>query len=213
MKEAVAISDEPIGSSGNGAVAGPAAIPRDDLVLRVGRLEDAVAVLQDTKPLEERIVDRVSKRLKKTLSAPPDESSPSIIQSGRRLLPTAIAVLNTRADLVQQPSTPGSRARARWILLEIYAEARTMVRMYFDPRYRPTWIARLAPPVLLGLILTSWIWLPGLTFIFSSVATVVDKCVDLVLAFVAFKILSREAERYRQTIASQSLLPAPPPPS
>jgi len=57
-------------------------------------------------------------------------------------------------------------------------------------------MTRFLPLGLLALILTSWFWLPG-----SSVpimGTLFDKALDLVLAFLLFKVLSREARRYRE---------------
>ena len=79
-----------------------------------------------------------------------------------------------------------------------------MVRMFFDPRYLSTWPTRIVPLALLALILllilTSWIWLPGTSILPTSIMTIVDKIVDFALAFLAFKILQREARRYRELV-------------
>ena len=87
--------------------------------------------------------------------------------------------------------------RRTWILLDALTELRAMYWMFFDPRYRLSWTARLGPLVILGLILTSGFWMPatGLPYI----GLVIDKLVDLVLAYVLFKLLSYEARRYRET--------------
>jgi hypothetical protein len=45
--------------------------------------------------------------------------------------------------------------------------------------------------------LTSWYWLPGTSLLPAVVSSILVKAVDLILAFVLYKILSREARRYR----------------
>lgn len=173
----------------------------EGLEIRVCRLEDAVASLQDTKPMEERIAERVSTRLA--------DGSSSIFRSGRRLLPAAIGALNVQADIVHQPapvSLPNG-LRAKWFLIEIYAEARLIVRMYLDRRYRMTWIGLVIPPVFIVAIAFSYYLLPGTSI--PVVGTIIDKSVDLLLAFVVFKVLNREAHRYRELMLQQYSLPGP----
>ena len=75
-----------------------------------------------------------------------------------------------------------------------------MVRMFLDPRYRPTWPARIVPLALLAIILTSWIWLPGTSIVWTPIMMIIDKVVDVALAFLAFKVLHREARRYRELV-------------
>src|SRR5262249_47203176 len=91
----------------------------------------------------------------------------------------------------------GFRHSHIWLLYDIYDEARTIVQMYFDRRYRMTWQARVIPLVILFAILTSWIWFPGTSILPTVLMVTVDKIVDILLAFCAIKILSREAKRYR----------------
>jgi hypothetical protein len=81
-----------------------------------------------------------------------------------------------------------------WLLFDIIAEARAIVRMFVDPRYRLSWSGRVGSLVLIVLIATSWIWLP-----FSDKIPFLNKIVDLLLAFVLFKVLGHEARRYRET--------------
>ena len=57
--------------------------------------------------------------------------------------------------------------------------------------------ARLVPLVLVVLILLSGWWGPW-SYI-PLIGWLLDKCIDLVLAFVLFKVLSHEARRYRET--------------
>jgi hypothetical protein len=181
--------------------AGPADGDPSSLEHRVRRLEDAVATLQDTRPLEERITDRITRRLRRERASPPAESGGSLVSAGRQLLPAALSLVRVQADRADEPLHSGTPLRRPWLLLELYADLRAMVRMFFDPRYRPSWLARVGPLVLLALIATSWIWLPGTALLPTSFMTLIDKGVDLVLAFVGFKILAREACRYREVVA------------
>ncbi len=64
---------------------------------RVRRLEDAVATLQDTGPLEERIVERVCRRLNRE-SAPASQESGGVLKAGRQLLPAALDLIRNKAD-------------------------------------------------------------------------------------------------------------------
>jgi len=106
----------------------------------------------------------------------------------------------------EEPPGPSVALKRPWLIFDAYAEARAMVRMYVDPRYRLTWTTRVVPAVLLALILTSWIWVPLTSILPGFLSTLLVKTVDLVLAFFAYKILSREARRYRET--SPDLPPA-----
>ena len=78
-----------------------------------------------------------------------------------------------------------------------------MLYMFVDPRYRLSWMGRFVPLIIIALILTDWIWVPGATLLsvpgVAILASIWIKFVNLVLAFVLFKVLSREAQRYRET--------------
>jgi hypothetical protein len=133
---------------------------------RVQRLEEAVASLQEKKNAE---LPQVK------VGPPPMED---------------VAPPPRRAD----PPISSAPARTPWLLVDIIAEARAMVRMFFDIHYRMAWYTRIAVVIILVMILLSnlWLgWLPVLGFILV-------KLWDLALAFLAYKILSREAQRYRE---------------
>ena len=69
--------------------------------------------------------------------------------------------------------------------------------MYVDPRYSMPWLGRLLPLVLLAAFIASYYWAP-----FTSVPGVgwlLNKALDLLIAFVLFKVLGHEARRYRET--------------
>jgi hypothetical protein len=198
------VSDEPITPNGTPS-AEPPAPPAEPLEQRIRRLEEAVVSLQDTHQLEERIAERVSARVKRDPAQAFQEAGSTLRLPGRK---TMLAIAEpVRAQPADQPAAPASRSRASWLLVDAYADAQAMLRMYFDPRFRTSRLARVVPLVLFLLILTSWIWLPGTGFLPGAIMIIPDKLVDLVLAFLAFKILAREAKRYREVIADLPIVP------
>jgi hypothetical protein len=89
---------------------------------------------------------------------------------------------------------PAAPARPPWLLFDIIAEARAMVRMFFDIHYRMAWYTRIAVILILAMILMSNLWFGWLPLFLGFFLV---KLWDVVLAFLAYKILSREAQRYR----------------
>jgi hypothetical protein len=165
----------------------------DQLEQRVTRLEDALSTLQDTSYLEDRLVERVIHRLDNG-TRERSETNQLTADRARNLLPAAMS-------FIQDSSTSAaSHAGQPWLLNDLYAEGRLIIRMLLDRRYRGTWFTRVVPLVLLIAIATSWIWLPGTSLLPTILMTIIDKTVDLLLAFCIFKILSREAHRYRVAI-------------
>jgi hypothetical protein len=59
------------------------------------------------------------------------------------------------------------------------------------------WLGRLLPLVLLAAFISSYYWAP-LTAL-GGVGWLFNKAVDLLIAFVLFKVLCHEARRYRET--------------
>ena len=143
-----------------------------------------------------RVAARVSDQIAQEL-APAAGLSPKagLVELGRRLLGVATP---------PPPRTLGPRPtgkRPGWLLLEIFAEARAIPRMYFDPRYRMTWVGRILPIVLL----VAFFFPDYAVSIFPLVGpllakiTLLMKVVELVIAYVLFKVLAHEARRYRET--------------
>ncbi len=169
---------------------------------RVRHLEEAVAALQDTRALEQRVVERVTAQVAPAAPNGVRESAGLLLEAGRQLLPAVAAAAEAPAPPAQpQPAAPP--LRRPWVLFDVYAELRALLRMYLDPRFRLTWSARVVPAVLVAAIATSWLWLPGTTLLdklsIGIASTLYVKAVDLLLAFVLFKVLHREVTRYRNT--------------
>jgi len=176
---------------------------------RVRRLEEVVGRLQDVRVPE----PPAAVPIPSALPASADSSAGAVrasagvlLEAGRTLLPAAGAVLAATAAVAEAQARAQVGAAPRqpsWLLVDVYAEARALLRMYLDRRFRLTWQARLLPLILVAAIATSWIWLPGAE-IFNKVTlgiggTLYVKVIDLVLAFVLFKVLHREVSRYRST--------------
>jgi hypothetical protein len=136
---------------------------------RVQHLEEAVTALQEHQRAENSQVK---------VGAPPAENPPPPQEHVER---------RTFSDLPP--------ARSSWLLVDILSEARIMVRMFFDIHFKMAWYTRPAVVILLLMILTSGLWLGWVPLL----GFVLIKIWDLVLAFLIYKILSREARRYRET--------------
>jgi hypothetical protein len=183
----------------------------EDLQGRVHRLEHAVASLQDTRALEERVIERVRQRLPTALPVVAGKVDDRVVDSQRHPAPRAMdsaasktlsGATPANAALALATLPPAARAAAtavllprhRWLLWDVWTELVAIVRMFLDVRYHVGWFARLAVLVLVPVILTShlWLWLP------VSLFGITDKLVDLLLAFFLYKTLTREAGRYRE---------------
>ncbi len=181
------------------ALAAPATVlPR--LEERVSRLEVGLAQLQDTQQLEERVAAKVTDHITHEL-APAAGTSPTagLAAIGKRLFSMTTSPHPPRT---LSPRPAGSRPG--WLLWDMLAEARIILRMYVDPRYRMTWVGRVVPIVMLVCFL-------GATYVVSLVpilgplllkvpivGDLVLSAVQLLIAYVLFKVLSHEARRYRE---------------
>jgi hypothetical protein len=164
----------------------------EGLEQRVHRLEDAVAGLQDTRLLEERVVERLAGRINGNLPSPPSSNAGIIIEAGRHLLPARAEPADADAAYPGFRSSIEPGPRPPWLLLEIYEEFRAIYWMFVDPGYRLSWTGRLAPLAILFVLFSSWM------FFSSFLWGVIDKVLSVVLIVILYKVLSREARRYRQ---------------
>ena len=148
--------------------------PADDPRLgeRVAALEEQVTQLRDTSALEDRIVEKLRKRL-------PKESWIG------RLNPFRSANI---------PASGG------WLVWDLLSEARFLLAMLFDRRFPLAWTSKIGLTISLALIVTSPWWFPASWF--PVIGAWIDKAMTLVLAFFVFKILNRETQRYRKFLES-----------
>jgi hypothetical protein len=171
----------------------PSAVPADPLEQRVYRLETAVSALQDTQALEDRLVERVSDRLQSKVAIEAERLS----AAERRTAATAVMAAAGKAYRAVVPLGAAPGQHASFLVIDLFVEAVAIFRMFFDFTYKVAWSTRILVVVLLLAILTSHWWLPGTQI--DIIGRYLDKLVDLVLAFILYKALSREAQRYLQT--------------
>jgi len=182
----------------------------EPLDLRVSRLEDAVAHLQDTRQLEERLAERVTNRLKKDPVASRQDATGITANAGRHTAAPEAQLANAQANAAAHPEGDFLvRLRRTWFLYEAYAEVRTIIRMFFDRRYRVSWQCKVIPLVLVFFFLSSWFWIPFTSILPWFIVSPMNKTIDLVLAFLLFKFLAREASRYRAFLAEVSAASSP----
>ncbi len=189
---------EPAGVALPVGLAAPVAVV-SSLEERVRRLEDALAQMQDTQQLESRVAAKVTNQISQEL-APAAGTSPAagLVEIGKRLL----AITAPPAPRSVSPRPPG--AKPGWLLWELWAEARIIPRMYVDPRYRMTWVGRIVPIVLLLVFfwpITTLKFVPLLCVMVGDKGIIdwlVGTPLQLLIAFVLFKVLSHEVRRYRE---------------
>jgi hypothetical protein len=167
----------------------PVARSADDLEDRLRRLEETLSRMAQAPP-----APRPAEQIRPKTPAGPAEARGSFLSNiGKKLLAAAVVPSGpvTIADAAADP------ARAPRPVRDALAEARAIYRMFVDPRYRLSLAGRLVPLGLVLAIVTSYIWVPGTSIPFLG--RLLDKVVDLVLAYVLFKFLGHEARRYRET--------------
>ena len=180
-------------------------VPRqlEALEERVRQLEDTVAAMHDTRSLEERVAERVAERIQGSL--PQATSSPAgiLIDAGHHLFPATADSTSSEYAYSGRATNVDPGPRPPWLLLEIYEEFRAIYWMFLDPAYRLSWTGRLAPLAILFVLFSSWLFLGSFPW------SMIDKILSLVLIVVLYKVLSREARRYRQMAGSRFFSRAP----
>jgi hypothetical protein len=169
-------------------------VPRqlEALEERVRQLEDTVATMHDTRSLEERIADRVAERMQGNVTHVPSSAAGILIDAEHHLFPAAADSISSEFPYSRGATTVDPGPRPPWLLLEIYEEFRAIYWMFLDSRYRLSWTGRIAPLAILFVLFSSWLFLGGFPW------SLIDKILSLVLIVFLYKVLSREARRYRQ---------------
>ncbi len=167
---------------------------------RVRRLENALESLQSRFTEEPRLAESPPvARVADPMPAPPAPPAPTaiLVDLGKRLLNSDAPSVAPTAIVVPNLSQSAMRGSLLWLLWDTWAEARSIVRMFVDPRYPMPRSTRFLPLLLLVAILTSYYWLPGTSI--PVIGSWINKAFDLLLAFVLIKWLGHEARRYRRT--------------
>jgi hypothetical protein len=170
---------------------------------RVRRLEDAVAALQDTQLMEDRVVERVRQRLELPYDGPP---AGLFASAARMLLPKTVEEVPPD----DAPATPAGDATANgaagsteaqkpgWVIMDLARELRLMLRMFADYRYRLSWSGRMVPLIAVVIAVVAYVLFDDRMFILGDL---INAVINAVLVVIVYKTLSREAQRYRGLIA------------
>ncbi len=169
---------------------------------RLRRLEDAVAALQETRHSFDGAPAGAG------ASAPVDagtEANDTLPDTRRHILPMAVSVLQAPPEATLVPALMAAIAPSRkrpWLLFDTLDELRLIVRMFSDRRYRVAWVTIIVPLSVVFLMIGSSMTIGNI----PVVGSVLDKLIDLLLAYFVYKVLTREAMRYRDALAGQKPL-------
>ena len=173
-------------------------VPDPALADRLSRLEQRLA---EKPPTDDQLAQRVIAILAEK-AAQQRASNGSAVPG---LIPAALMAARTISTVfpdappgtAQQPADPGVRT---WLIATV-SELRLIVRMYFDPRYRLSRLAQFGVPTVLALFLFNYLLFNVLLAIqIPLVFPVCERVGCVVLAVALYKILAREAVRYRQVL-------------
>ena len=87
----------------------------------------------------------------------------------------------------------------QWFFVQLWAELRLAVKMYFDPRYRVSRTAQVAFPLFIVLVVLNY-FLFSAGFSVAVLSPVAERLLDVILAVLAYRVLTRELDRYRAVL-------------
>ena len=159
---------------------------------RVHRLEEAVAALQDTHLMEERIVEKLRGETQRgeTLHGGPQAKVGPLPPDSDKVSATPPSPAPPAHEM------PPWNAQTVPPRLSGLAEFRAMVRMFFDMHYHVAWTTRMLTIIIVGLIVTSHWWFPP-SYV-PAIGFIFEKTIDIILAFLLYRVLGNEARRYVQ---------------
>lgn len=170
-------------------------LPKEDALAlvreRLARLEYEVVQLRDTAALEDRLLRRLREEAIAHNGAWTDK-----FQAGP---PPAPPPPPPSPSVERLAAATGSG----WLLVESVRELRLVFRMFFDrSRFRisvSTWIIVIL--FLPAILLSKWWFPPSWIFVLGDYF---DKVLDVILAWVVYKALSREARRYQAVLKERT---------
>lgn len=111
-------------------------------------------------------------------------------------LPPNGAVLHPPDDATSDPT------QRTWLAIQIWAELKLLVHMYFDPRYRISRTTQFAIPGIALLLVFNyfffavWFSVPVL----SLLSPILERVLDVLFCVIGYKLLMRELGRYRDVL-------------
>lgn len=182
----------------------PATPPTADLEQRINQLEDVVASLCDTASLEKRIADQVATRLTQhellLPAVPAQASAPTPTPAVAR--PAPLATFAENPTPVAAPPPFFSRLLAGWVsehslVRDLWWDVRMFWRMLRDPGYTTSLACKIGPLAILIYVFIMPKVAQYVSWLFPSVQLgIFGILLDVLLLYVAFKIVHRELRRY-----------------
>jgi hypothetical protein len=171
--------------------------PTDDhdgsLTERLHNLEGEVAELRHTmSDLAEIVVGDIKERRDAVIAVSAPDSEIPIPAS---FVPGGQLTLNAVQSL-----------RRPWLLLDLLRELGAAFRMYMDPRYRVRRSTKLLVPMILVAFIVNYLFL-NFALTVPVISEVFERLIDIILAVLLYKALSREVARYRQVLAQMAIGP------
>ena len=178
---------------------------------RLRRIEDAIAAMQDQQAIEERLLERLLNRVSPGAAASPrlPDIDPHPVPlpppppSHQPSQPVALlesVVADTPASKLFKTAVYARQQASGWLIVDMLRDLYDIGRMYFDNRYRVSRNAKLVPMVVLIVMMLSYLYFTFMVPL-PIINTICDKILNVFLILYLYRYLSREAERYRNTIA------------
>jgi hypothetical protein len=158
---------------------------------RLQRLEKQLASLQDPAIIEQQVTNRVMTRLQQEA---PKTAYPEGLSSGLGASIPAARLMLAAAGVTGE-------GKGFWSHFAFLSELQTMLRMYFDPRYRVSRVAQFAVPGIVICMVLNYFFFNQLMLTFWIITPTLERIVLIGLAVGLYKVLSREVVRYREVLA------------
>jgi hypothetical protein len=181
--------------------------PESDLAERLKRLEQQLASQSGAKrPDDEVIAERVAQLLAErsqaatTVSVQPADPVPSHMAYALTAARMAQSIFHDPNRFPPGVANPSEDQSIRsWLLHQVFGEFRLIFKMYFDPRYRMSRFGQFGVPLILGFFILNY-FVFNFTCAVPIAGAILERLVAVVLAVVLYKLLAREASRYKQVL-------------
>jgi hypothetical protein len=176
--------------------------PHSDPEYPVRKRESPTDNLPALPVREDEIADRVLAKLATIANQSREAVDPArvlVLNTAPHATTLTLAAPPPPQGAVLNPPDPPQDSPRGWFLLQLIGEARLLVRMYFDPRYRISRTTQFAVPAI-GLILIFNYFFFSQWFSILFLSPIAERVLLIVLGIVGYKLLTRELVRYRAVL-------------
>jgi hypothetical protein len=163
---------------------------------RIRRLEEQLAARQEHPAGDEAVAQRVFHILAEKAA------QHRALTNGQAPVPGLITTAMTAARVIFPDAPPGAVPQPAehgfrtWLLAQVAGEFRLMVKMYVDPRYRLSRVGQFGVPLVVVVMVLNYLFTAALPVI----GFLLERLVLIVLSIVLYKLLAREAVRYKAVL-------------